>query len=92
MLIANEDSSIPPAGPTLCREVGKDCKSCVASNASTLAFLCPSLEPSAAQHFFFKIYPSPGCSPMARSFVREYLSAIEPVFESAFEPVVELCA
>jgi hypothetical protein len=88
MLISIEEQAPPAPSPALCREVGKECRDCVSRCAETIAFLCPSLEPSSAHALFFKLYPYSGCSGMARSFVREYLSQTEPVFlETA-----ELCA
>ncbi len=88
MLISIEDQAHPAPSPALCREIGKECRTCVSDCAETIAILCPSLEASSAQSLFFKLYPYTGCAAMARTFVREYLSHSEPAF---LEPA-ELCA
>lgn len=64
--------------PESCREVGKNCRECVAANAAVVAMLCPTLDAVGAQGMFFKMMRHAGCAPMARAFVREYLAATEP--------------
>jgi hypothetical protein len=64
--------------PESCRQVGKNCRECVTANAAVVAMLCPTLDAVGAQGMFFKMMRHAGCAPMARTFVREYLSATEP--------------
>lgn len=80
MLVGIEDNQSTPVTPENCRSMGKECRDCVCSSASVVALLCPSLDAAAAQQVFFRMYRHQGCVNMARAFVREYLSAVEPIF------------
>lgn len=75
----DEPASLP-VNPETCHMVGKQCRDCVADNAAAIALLCPSLDAAGAQHVFFQMYRHHGCGAMLRSFVREYLGAVEPEF------------
>ncbi len=77
MLVNIEDLSPAAPSPALCQEVGKECRTCVAHCASTIAVLCPSLDAIQAHSFFLRLYPHQGCFSMARTFVREYLGEAE---------------
>lgn len=66
-----------PANPESCRELGKECRDCVAQSAAMVALLCPTLDAVSAQSMFFKMYTSPGCVNMSRVFVRVYLGETE---------------
>lgn len=83
----NIEEQAPAPSPTICREAGKECRDCVSQCAETMAWLCPSLEPQAAQSIFLRLYPHAGCFAMARTFVREYLTHSEP-FNSKLEELV----
>jgi hypothetical protein len=77
MLVNIEDLSPAAPAPALCLEVGKECRDCISTCASTIASLCPSLDPMQAHSFFLRLYPHAGCFAMARTFVREYLAEAE---------------
>lgn len=88
MLVEIEDNVGYTVNPETCRLVGKECRDCVASSASVVALLCPSLDAAAAQHMFFRMYRSQGCIGMARAFVREYIAVVEPdTFDSIPEVI-----
>lgn len=85
MLIGIDDNQNPPVTAENCRSLGKECRDCISASATVVALLCPSLDAAAAQQTFFRMYRNEGCVPMARSFVREYLSAVEPDFTGSDE-------
>jgi hypothetical protein len=64
--------------PESCASVVLDCRSCVQRNASTTATVCQDLLPSGAYRVFFQLYSSPGCRPMAETFVAAYQDAVAP--------------
>lgn len=67
----------PPVNSQSCAALGKDCRSCVQNNANVVALLCPSMDIPTVQQMFFRLYQHPGCAGMARTFLRDYLSATE---------------
>lgn len=87
MLVEVEENKRFAPSPEVCLQVGKDCRSCVASTASVTALLCPTLDVLAAQRTFFLLYPQPGCAGAARMFVREYLDAAETETLDAIPPM-----
>ncbi len=88
MLMGLEDNLTNTLDPQSCAQVGKDCRGCVRHNAEVIALLCPGLDAAGAQQMFFRMYRQPGCAGMARTFVREYLGAVEP--EETFVPAGEV--
>ncbi len=87
MLVDVEDNFGYTVNPETCRLVGKECRDCVASSASVVALLCPSLDAASAQNMFFRMYRNQGCVGMARAFVRGYLEEVEP---DAFDSIPEV--
>lgn len=81
-----ENKSFAPS-PATCQESGKECRNCVANAASVVALLCPTLDVMTAQRTFFRLYPSPGCAPAARMFVRKYLDSAEAHVLENLSPV-----
>ncbi len=78
MLMGLEHNLVNTTDPHACAEVGKECRSCVRQRASVVALLCPGLDAVGAQQMFFRMYREAACAGMARTFVREYLSSVEP--------------
>jgi len=87
MLVETDEHNSHTVNPEACRLVGKDCRSCVADSANIVALLCPNLDAASAQKMFFSLYRHSGCGPAARSFVREYLAAVEPAVAEENWPV-----
>jgi hypothetical protein len=87
MLMEIENNNSNAVNPELCRQVGKDCRECVSSNAGLIALLCPTMDAASAQQMFSRLYRSQACAVMERAFVREYLAAVEPEFTGAPTPV-----
>ncbi|WP_031498560.1 hypothetical protein [Bryobacter aggregatus] len=81
MLVEVEDNLSSAISSELCKSLGKDCRECVCSSANVVASLCPTLDAAGAQVAFFQMYRHQSCVGMARRFVRDYLSAVEPQLE-----------
>jgi len=64
--------------PETCSSLGLECGTCVGRCASTMASVCPDLQPSAVHRMFFQLFPSAGCHPMAFAFQRAYEAASSP--------------
>jgi len=65
-------------GPESCSALGLECSACIQRCASNTAAISPDLAPAAVHRIFFQLYSSPGCHPMAHSFVRAYHDAATP--------------
>lgn len=86
-MLVNIEDHTPPPSPALCGEVGKECRDCVRHSAETMAALCPNMAATHAESIFFRLYPSAGCTNMARAFVREYLNFSDAYHAEAQEMV-----
>ena len=61
--------------PSICLEVGLNCKECTANTAREVAKICKGLRGKMMGQMFVQLYPNPACSPMHGYFAQAYREA-----------------